>query len=79
VSRISSNTLLSQISWSHFRELIKIKDNSAGFFYGIETINNNWSVRELKRQISSMLFERLTLSKDKNRVTQLASKGQIII
>ena len=43
-----------------------------------EIINNNWSTRELERQINSLLFERLSLSKDKNKIKELASKGQII-
>ena len=60
-SRISPEILLSRLSWSHFRELIKIKDSSAQSFYEIEAVNSNWSVREIKRQINSMLFERLTL------------------
>jgi predicted nuclease of restriction endonuclease-like (RecB) superfamily len=77
-SRISTETLLSQVFWSHFRELIKIKDNTARSFYEIELINNKWSVSELKRQVDSMLFERLALSKDKRKVKKLAKKGQII-
>ena len=77
-SRISSNLLIEELTWSHFRELIKIKDVHARSFYEVETINNNWSVRELKRQINSMLFERLALSKNKEKVKQLAHKGQII-
>jgi predicted nuclease of restriction endonuclease-like (RecB) superfamily len=47
-------------------------------FYEIETIQNNWSVRELKRQFDSGLFERLALSKDKRKVKELAEKGQLI-
>jgi predicted nuclease of restriction endonuclease-like (RecB) superfamily len=47
-------------------------------FYEIETIQNNWSVRELKRQFDSGLFERLVLSKDKKKVKELAEKGQLI-
>lgn len=66
------------IFWSHICELLAVKDESVRSFYEIETIKNNWSVRELKRQINSMLFERLALSKDKEKVKQLAQKGQII-
>jgi predicted nuclease of restriction endonuclease-like (RecB) superfamily len=47
-------------------------------FYTVETENNNWSVRELDRQINSMLFERLALSKDKKGVIELSKKGHII-
>lgn len=46
--------------------------------YAHETIQNNWSVRELKRQVNSMLFERLALSKDTKAVMKMAEKGQII-
>ena len=66
------------LSWSHYCELITIKDDLARSFYEIESIKNNWSVRELKRQINSLLFERLALSKDKEKVMQLAQKGQVI-
>jgi len=66
------------LSWSHYCELITIKDDLARSFYEIESIRNNWSVRELKRQINSLLFERLALSKDKDKVTQLAQEGQVI-
>lgn len=66
------------LSWSHYCELMIIKDNLARSFYETETIKNTWSIRELKRQINSMLFERIALSKDKRGVLQLAQKGQII-
>jgi predicted nuclease of restriction endonuclease-like (RecB) superfamily len=65
-------------SWSHYCELTTIKDDLARSFYEIESIKNNWSVRELKRQINSLLFERLALSKDKDNVMQLAQEGQVI-
>lgn len=55
-----------------FNELKTIRQ-----FYEIETVKNNWSTRELERQINSLLFERLALSKNKNKVRQLARKGQI--
>ena len=66
------------LSWSHYCELITLKDDLTRSFYEIESIKNNWSVRELKRQINSLLFERLALSKDKDKVMQLAQKGQVI-
>ena len=47
-------------------------------FYEIESIQNNWSLRELKRQIDSALYERLVLSRDKEKVKELAFKGQVI-
>ncbi len=78
LSRTSFDALKEKLTWSHFRELILIKDDLARSFYEIETIKNNWSVRELKRQIDSMLFERLALSKNKEKVRQLAKKGQVV-
>lgn len=67
-----------ELSWTHFRILMRIDDENARQFYEIESVKNNWSTRELERQINSLLFERLTLSKDKRKVKQLAKKGQII-
>jgi len=67
-----------QLSWSHYCELLKTEKLHARSFYEKEAIHNNWSVRELKRQINSMLFERLALSKDTKAVIKMAEKGQII-
>lgn len=66
------------LSWSHYCELLKVEEPLARSFYEQEAIHNNWSVRELKRQINSMLFERLALSKDTKAVMKMAEKGQII-
>ncbi|MDH5186738.1 MAG: PDDEXK nuclease domain-containing protein [candidate division WOR-3 bacterium] len=66
------------VSWSHYCELLKIEEPLARSFYEREAIQNNWSVRELKRQINSMLFERLALSKDTKAVMKMAKKGQVI-
>ncbi|RZK26941.1 MAG: DUF1016 domain-containing protein [Flavobacterium sp.] len=66
------------LSWSQYVQLIKIKDVSERNFYEVETLSNNWSVRELKRQYHSSLYERLALSKDKGEVHKLANKGQIL-
>ena len=66
------------LSWSHYVALTRIKDEQERSFYEIESTQNNWSVRELKRQFDSGLFERLALSKDKKKIKQLADKGQII-
>lgn len=66
------------LSWSHYCELLKVDEPLARSFYEQEAIQNNWSVRELKRQINSMLFERLALSKDTKAVMKMAKKGQII-
>lgn len=66
------------LSWSHYCELLKVDEPLARSFYEQEANQNNWSVRELKRQINSMLFERLALSKDTMAVMKMAREGQII-
>jgi len=73
-----SQTLSDQLSWSHYVELLGVSDDLARAFYEKECVVNHWSVRELERQINSMLFERLALSRDKKGVLKLAEKGQII-
>lgn len=70
--------LLNHLSWSHICILLTVKDRDARSFYEVEIANNRWSVRETKRQIDSMLFERLALSKDKAGLKKLTEKGQII-
>lgn len=66
------------LSWSHYRRLMRVESKNARAFYEIETIKNNWSSREMERQVNSLLFERLSLSKDKAGVMRLARKGQEI-
>jgi len=69
---------IAQLSWSHFVRLLSVKNEDERSFYLIETAENNWSVRELDRQINSSLFERLLLSKDKKGVKELSEKGQVV-
>lgn len=71
-------TVSSKLSWSHYLELIKVEEEPKRGFYMQEAINARWSVRELQRQIGSLLYERLVLSKDKERVLELSEKGQIL-
>ena len=74
-------TLSGKLSWSHYCELLSISDPDKRSFYEKEAANSNWSVRELKRQIASSLFERLLLSKgdvNKEKVLALAAKGNEI-
>lgn len=74
-------TLSGKLSWSHYCELLSISDPDKRSFYEKETVNSGWSVRELKRQIASSLFERLLLSKgdvNKEQVLALAMKGNEI-
>jgi len=66
------------LSWTHYVQLLKIKDAQEREFYEIECLNNNWSVTELKRQFNSALYERLALSKDKEEIRQLSASGQQI-
>ena len=69
---------LFKLSWTHYIMLMRIENEEERNFYEIETVNNNWSVRELQRQYNSSLYERIALSKDKKKVKELSSKGQII-
>lgn len=67
-----------KLSWTHFITLLGVSDETARRFYEKEAIHENWSYRELERQIDSSLFERLALSKDKKGVLQLSEKGHIV-
>ena len=74
-------TLSGKLSWSHYCELLSISDEDKRSFYEKEAINSDWSVRELKRQIDSSLFERLLLSRgdaNKEQVMELALQGNEI-
>ncbi|MBQ9311763.1 MAG: DUF1016 family protein [Bacteroidales bacterium] len=74
-------TLSGKLSWSHYCELLTISDDNKRSFYEKESIDAGWSLRELKRQIDSSLFERLLLSQgntNKEKVLQLASVGNEI-
>ena len=71
-----ATTVSSQLSWSHYLEIIKIEEKYKRNFYIKETINARWSVRELQRQIGSLLYERLLLSANKDKILELAEKGQ---
>ena len=74
-------TMSGKLSWSHYCELLSISDQDKRSFYEKEAVNSNWSVRELKRQIESSLFERLLLSRgdaNKEQVLGLALHGNEI-
>lgn len=71
-------TLSGKLSWSHYVELLGVSDDLGRSFYDKQCQREKWSVRELRRQINSMLFERIALSKDKSGVLNLAKKGQIV-
>lgn len=71
-------TVSVKLSWSHYCELLTISDADKRSFYEKEAVNSGWSVRELKRQISTSLYERLLLSEgktNKETVLALAEKG----
>lgn len=65
----------SELSISHYYELIKIKDKLKRDFYFQECINSNWNVRKLQRQRTTLLYERLANSKDKAKLLELSMKG----
>lgn len=67
-----------ELSWTHYRLLLAVEDKNARDFYLHEAANSRWSTRELERQISVLLYERLALSKDKDKVKELATHGQIL-
>ena len=66
------------LSWTHYVELLPIKDPGERSFYEIEATNEGWSVPELRRQKASCLYQRLALSRDKVGIRKLAKEGQII-
>jgi predicted nuclease of restriction endonuclease-like (RecB) superfamily len=67
------------LSWTHYRTLLRVAKLEARAFYEIEATANHWTARELERQINSLLYERLALSRDKKGVRKLAKKGQEIL
>lgn len=74
----NSETLSNVLSWSHYIEILKADNELEISFYTKQAEKENWSVRELKRQMKSMLFHRLALSKDKKGVLELSKQGQEI-
>ncbi len=79
LSRIGQ-TLSAQLplSWSHYLFLMGISNADERRFYEVESANEGWSLRELKRQFDSSLYERLALSKDKEGVKKLSEQGQLV-
>ena len=66
------------LGWSHYVELLTLANPAERSFYEIEAHSNSWGVRELKRQISASLYERLALSRDKAQIAALATHGQVV-
>lgn len=67
-----------KLSWTHFVALLGVSDESSRKFYEKQATLENWSYRELERQIDSSLFERLALSRDKKGVLKLSEKGHMV-
>ncbi|MFH0752701.1 MAG: PDDEXK nuclease domain-containing protein [archaeon] len=74
----NSETLSRNLSWSHYCLILRLDEELARRFYLKEAEKERWSVRELDRQINSMLFERIALSKDSKEILKLSQKGQVI-
>jgi predicted nuclease of restriction endonuclease-like (RecB) superfamily len=66
----------SQLGWTHYLALLRVANPMARAFYEIEAARESWSSRELERQVASLLFERLAMSRNKEKVLALARKGQ---
>ncbi len=75
VPSLPIENLINNLSYSHFTELIKINDPLKRSFYEIETIRSNWGSRELRRQISTLYYERLGLSKNKENIAKMVATG----
>jgi predicted nuclease of restriction endonuclease-like (RecB) superfamily len=69
------DALRRELSWTHYRLLLRVEQSEARAFYEAESVNARWSTRELARQINSLLFERLSLSRDQSGVLELSTKG----
>jgi predicted nuclease of restriction endonuclease-like (RecB) superfamily len=67
-----ANALSSQLTWTHYKHLIRLEDADKRAFYIVEAVKNAWTVRDLERQIHSLLYERLLLSQDKESVLAIA-------
>jgi predicted nuclease of restriction endonuclease-like (RecB) superfamily len=76
--KASAKSEIWSLSWSHYLFLMGIKDSDARSFYEIEATSEGWSLRELRRQFDSGLYERLALSRDKESILALAREGQIV-
>ena len=72
------HALRGELTWTHYRLLLKVDKQEAREFYMQEAVNSNWSTRELERQINSLLYERLALSKDKKGLLELSKRGHTV-
>jgi predicted nuclease of restriction endonuclease-like (RecB) superfamily len=67
-----------KLGWSHYVELLTLADPAERRFYEIEAAANQWTVRELQRQIATSLYQRLALSRDPEEIRRLATEGQVV-
>jgi predicted nuclease of restriction endonuclease-like (RecB) superfamily len=74
---LSASLLINHLSFTHFRLLLEIEDPLKRTFYEIECVKGNWSVRELRRQIGSLYFERSGLSRDKSKLSEMANTAAV--
>ena len=72
-----ASTVRSQLNWSQYRMLIQIEDPDKREYYELESVNSGWTARETERQINSMLYERLLLSNEKEKVLTVARNQRI--
>jgi len=82
LSQIGSHTTSTGkfiLSWSHYLILMRIENQQERSFYEIECAANNWSLKDLKRQYHTSLYERLALSRNKEEVLKLANEGQTVV
>jgi hypothetical protein len=70
--------LFQALAWSHFLELSRLDDRLKRSFYELEAVKSRWSIRELKRQVNNLLYERVGLSKDRAGVLALAEQGKLL-
>jgi predicted nuclease of restriction endonuclease-like (RecB) superfamily len=73
------HALRDELSWTHYRLLLKVEKEDARSFYLEEAVRSNWSTRELERQINSLFYERLLLSQDKRRALDHAAEGRVAL
>lgn len=78
IPHIPGEVLVNNLSFSHIVELLEIEDSLKRRFYETECMRNNWAIRELRRQINSLYYERCGLSKDKKKLAALASQNILI-
>jgi len=70
-----SKSIVENLSYSHLELLVGMEDPVKRAFYEIESIRGNWSLRELKRQLASLYYERSALSRDKDRLSNMANSS----